>query len=437
MRTQNEQAMKNYYEILEIKIDASPDEIKKAFRVLAIKYHPDKKMDDEYFTQKFINIKEAYETLYDPDQRRDYDLIYRQNFDKQTVDQKEKIREEKQKTKEKEEQFYYEPFKPFYSSRDRDQQDTPQFNPIFDLVGEKISDDIEFFILPQKIGKIIGGFSDLPKESQPFTQWQKNIRIFKGVFVGLAIGAAIFFFAHLTNPIWIAIWFAIPLILVAWITSLTNKFEHENLFVGVNGFAEFICKDRRDNITTSIEVNFNEVTDLYTYQVDKKVNFNYTGTDFLYVWLNTNNGKVHYNKTGTYDKKQDAKFHPIIFNFCKISEKYWTVYLLDKMEDELNKKGYIQFNLFNHERVAYSPYIKLGIGFITFIKSESEEFTYKFNEIKRMYSKGNELHIQHLNFEKKLFFFKSGNEDVIPMLNLCNRQFFYKAMELLLGYQIG
>lgn len=94
------------------------------------------------------------------------------------------------------------------------------------------------------------------------------------------------------------------------------------------------------------------------------------------------------------------------------------------------------FNLYSHEKNIFSSYIKLGIGFITFLKSQNEEFTYKFNEIKRMYSKGNELHIQHNNFERKLFFFKSGNEDVIPMINLCNRQFFYKAMELLLGYKI-
>jgi hypothetical protein len=54
-----------------------------------------------------------------------------------------------------------------------------------------------------------------------------------------------------------------------------------------------------------------------------------------------------------------------------------------------------------------------------------------------MYSKGADLFIEHKNFEKKLFFFKSGNQDSIPLRMLCNRQFFYKAMELLLGYTIA
>ncbi|MCH6202178.1 hypothetical protein MMU07_21555, partial [Aquiflexum sp. LQ15W] len=50
--------------------------------------------------------------------------------------------------------------------------------------------------------------------------------------------------------------------------------------------------------------------------------------------------------------------------------------------------------------------------------------------------KGNDLFIEHNNFQKTLFFFKSGNSDKIPMLNLCNRQYFFKAMEILLGYKI-
>ncbi len=107
------------------------------------------------------------------------------------------------------------------------------------------------------------------------------------------------------------------------------------------------------------------------------------------------------------------------------------------METFIQKQGYIPFTLYSHVENTYSLYIKIGIGFITFIKGEKEEFTYKFNEIKRMYSKGANLHIEHTNFERTLYFFKSGNQDVIPMLNLCNSTFFYRAMELLLGYKIN
>jgi molecular chaperone DnaJ len=46
--------MKNYYDTLEIKIGANEAEIKKAFRRLAIKYHPDKNFGDDFFARKFI-----------------------------------------------------------------------------------------------------------------------------------------------------------------------------------------------------------------------------------------------------------------------------------------------------------------------------------------------------------------------------------------------
>lgn len=430
--------MKNHYNILEVRPNANAEEIKKAFRLLAVKYHPDKTQGDEYFTRKFIEIREAYEILSAPDKRKEYDILYQQIFESQPIEQKEKEREEKQKEKEREEQFYYEPFKPFYSSRDRDQQETPQFKPIFDFWGEKINEVVDFFVLPKRIGKIIGGFSDLTLQDNPYTEGEKTKRIFKGILTGLSIGVAIFFLGSLTNPIWIAIWFGVPIAISLWVSNAINKFNHKNFFVGVNGFAEFICEDKRENITTSIEVNFNEVTDLYVYQVEKKVNFNYTGTDFLYMWLETNTNKIAYAKSGTFSKEEkDERLNPVELTFSRLAERYWTVYLLDNMETYIQKQGYIPFNLYLHEKNTFYRYIKLGIGYITFMKGENEEFTYKFNEIKRMYSKGSNLHIEHTNFERKYYFFKSGNEDVIPMLHLCNRAFFYKAMELLLGYKIN
>lgn len=66
--------MKNYYEILGISKTASKDEIKKAFRSLASKYHPDKKTGDE---KKFKEISEAYSVLSDEKKRAEYDTYGR------------------------------------------------------------------------------------------------------------------------------------------------------------------------------------------------------------------------------------------------------------------------------------------------------------------------------------------------------------------------
>jgi molecular chaperone DnaJ len=63
----------DYYEIIEVAKTASEDEIKKAYRKLAMKYHPDKNPGDKQAEAKFRDATEAYEVLKDPQQRAKYD----------------------------------------------------------------------------------------------------------------------------------------------------------------------------------------------------------------------------------------------------------------------------------------------------------------------------------------------------------------------------
>jgi curved DNA-binding protein CbpA len=63
----------NYYDILEVNNHASNSEIKRSFRNLALKYHPDKNKNSEDSKHKFMEIIEAYEVLSDETARRDYD----------------------------------------------------------------------------------------------------------------------------------------------------------------------------------------------------------------------------------------------------------------------------------------------------------------------------------------------------------------------------
>jgi len=65
--------MKDYYAILGVSRDASQEEIKKAYRKLALKYHPDKNPDDPSAEERFKEINEAYAVLSDPEQRARYD----------------------------------------------------------------------------------------------------------------------------------------------------------------------------------------------------------------------------------------------------------------------------------------------------------------------------------------------------------------------------
>lgn len=64
---------KDYYEILKISKSASADEIKKAYRKKAIKYHPDKNPGDHEAEENFKAAAEAYEVLSDPDKKAKYD----------------------------------------------------------------------------------------------------------------------------------------------------------------------------------------------------------------------------------------------------------------------------------------------------------------------------------------------------------------------------
>ncbi|HEY6161685.1 MAG TPA: DnaJ domain-containing protein, partial [Bacteroidia bacterium] len=66
---------KDYYKILGVEKNASQEEIRKAFRKLAVKYHPDKNAGDRNAENKFKEINEAYEVLGDKEKRKKYDEL--------------------------------------------------------------------------------------------------------------------------------------------------------------------------------------------------------------------------------------------------------------------------------------------------------------------------------------------------------------------------
>src|SRR3954464_15474594 len=75
-------AKRDYYEILAVERTATDEEIKKAYRKLAIKYHPDKNPGDKTAEEQFKELGEAYEALSDPQKRAAYDQYGHAAFDR-------------------------------------------------------------------------------------------------------------------------------------------------------------------------------------------------------------------------------------------------------------------------------------------------------------------------------------------------------------------
>jgi molecular chaperone DnaJ len=68
-------AKRDYYEVLGVQRGAPSDELKSAFRKLAMQYHPDRNPDNPDAAQRFKECSEAYQVLSDPDKRRSYDMF--------------------------------------------------------------------------------------------------------------------------------------------------------------------------------------------------------------------------------------------------------------------------------------------------------------------------------------------------------------------------
>jgi hypothetical protein len=428
-RTKNLMMNKNHYETLEIQRNAGFTEIKKAYRILAIKYHPDRHYGNKIFENKFIEVNEAYSVLIDKNEKVKYDEEWDKFFN--VFDEKSNLNNPKK-------EFDYIKQNPIFNPIDRTIQNSEEIKPIFDHFKNKLNENLDFFCFPKKIGKIISGYSNIQIDAKPASNTTVFKFVFIGALVGLLIGSLIVYFFSITNPIWYIIWLICPTLLLGILPLTGQRFSGYCNYIGINGFAEFKCEGNRNNIIYEKEVNFNKVTDLITISQINKMNFNYSSTSYGFAWLNFE--EIVLEENGEHNSKEHNPDKNTYYKYWlnHIAERFWTIYKLDNMESDLQEKGFLNFNIafFENGKYNLSPYINLGIGYIEFINKKGN-IKYNFDEIKRIYSNGSTLYIEHINYQQILFFIKSGNRNEIPLLNLTNRQFFFKSLEILLGYKLN
>ncbi len=144
---------KDYYAILGVNKNASFEEIKKAYRKMALKYHPDRNPDDPYAEEKFKEVSEAYSVLSDPEKREIYDRYgydglkgrgYNFNFDESVFSDFSDIFN----------QFFgFGGFGDFFSGdSSRSSRKKSRFNP---LRGEDLEYEIEISLKECAIGKAV------------------------------------------------------------------------------------------------------------------------------------------------------------------------------------------------------------------------------------------------------------------------------------------
>lgn len=105
----------DYYKILELNKTASPEEIKKAYRKLARKYHPDLNPNDESAKKKFQQINEANEVLSDPEKRKKFDQ-YGENWKDSQAYEKASQQQRSQKTQSNSQGFSNDDFSDYFES---------------------------------------------------------------------------------------------------------------------------------------------------------------------------------------------------------------------------------------------------------------------------------------------------------------------------------
>jgi len=292
--------------------------------------------------------------------------------------------------------------------------------------GRDIAPERDFFAPPPaEIGKIESAYTTLKSTKAP---WAAPSRFAFAGTVAAVIAFAIYYFVsnmggrNSRDLTVVAIPVGIGALIGFGIVWWATRFKHTCSYVGELGLARFVCKGSRDNISKSDVLLFADAEELRTSQTRHYTNGVYTGTTYEFTWTDPA-GMRRLKLDGSHNGKNDLPKPDDPFHFAHRGEIQWSIYRLQKLPDELEKNGYVQFNLRPGE------FVRVGPGFFEFcLKREVTRIT--VDEIKVVNLNQGRFSIH----SKDVRWFSSQGKFGFDYAKMANARLFLLAMEKLVGY---
>jgi hypothetical protein len=282
--------------------------------------------------------------------------------------------------------------------------------------GSIITTERNYFKKPKNIGKILSAESTIEVGAKPDGILVKLlvVLLIPLMLVSAFTWGVVKWFSISDNDELKFIWggaFVVSLVwsAVAWVKY---SFEGKCSYVGELGFSFYEFKNEVENITKAVEVNFNEVTDVYSY-------LNEEGA-VTYYWMNKD--QVVYRYFGKNDQ-----------SFMNAAKTVWTLFQNKRMIEEMKRDGYLSFNLLNIKRgVEVKSSVRLWKDKIEFLLQNGSEY-YKAEELKNVEIINSVMYFQHDSYDKKHLLDRE-KKSKIPLTYLGNRLNFIWALKLLYDF---
>jgi len=290
--------------------------------------------------------------------------------------------------------------------------------------GEQVPEDMDFFVdSPPEIGEIVSGYSTLKKDQQPLG-WGKRLAIAGGAALVIMLLVEILIVPNVEARIrggW-RIGEAIAAVSAALIAVACTGFSHTCSYIGRAGIIRFTLKRNRDEMPRIELLPFAAATELRTATTRHYTNGAYTGTSYNYTWTD-NSGRKLLTLSGRYHSKEGFPKGKDPFHFARVAELVWSDYLFDSLGDQLEKQGFIQFNL------SGSNWVRVGPEFLECCQKGTVARITK-PEIREIKLNNGQFTVYHHDAR----WYSSAGKYSFDYASMANGRLFVIALERLLGY---